>query len=218
MKHGIPLISILLISIALPQRAAAYDFSQMAPTGQTLYYNIVDGKACVTSQNSASPYYTVYPTDELTIPSTVTHGGTTYDVSTIGRNAFNGCTGLTSVVVSDGISRIEYGSFCGCSSLSSITFGQSVSWFSYDVFAYFAECDGCTAIVTGHGNDCSGYLAIPQTITVDGFDYTVTEIGERAFHDCYGLTSVHLPATLTTIVTDAFVGCTSISADCSDCH
>ena len=48
---------LLLAMLFFGQAAFAYDFSAVAPSGQTLYYNIVDGAAQVTSQNESSPYY-----------------------------------------------------------------------------------------------------------------------------------------------------------------
>jgi hypothetical protein len=42
-------------------------------------------------------------------------------VTSIGDNAFYGCTGLTTVTISDGVESIGYATFGGCSSLQSIT-------------------------------------------------------------------------------------------------
>ena len=41
--------------------------------------------------------YTTRPTGDLVIPSTVTHDGVTYNVTSIGEGAFYGCTGMTSI-------------------------------------------------------------------------------------------------------------------------
>ena len=74
-------------------RAFAYDFSAVAPSGQTLYYNIVNGAVQVTRHDSYSSL-----TGALTIPSSVTHNGTTYSVTGIGKDAFSGCSGLTMAI------------------------------------------------------------------------------------------------------------------------
>ena len=41
MKKSLFVLSLMLL--ALVGRSYAYDFHSVAPTGQTLYYNIVDG-------------------------------------------------------------------------------------------------------------------------------------------------------------------------------
>ena len=71
--------------------ALAYDFSAVAPSGQTLYYNIVDGHAEVVRSTSS------YVTGDLVIPSTVTYNDVSYTVTSIGSYAFQNCGGLTSV-------------------------------------------------------------------------------------------------------------------------
>ncbi len=98
MKKKITLFAFIVMALAVPQVASAYDFSAVAPSGQTLYYNIVNGNAAVTylgvSYNSPYGGYTK-PEGVLTIPATVTNSGTTYSVTKIGEYAFDGCSGLT---------------------------------------------------------------------------------------------------------------------------
>ena len=81
------LISLILMLYVGIFAAHAYDFSAVAPTGQTLYYNIVNGNAQVTPQNMSFPYYSnssTFPSGNLTIPATVTYGDTTYSLQ-VGR-------------------------------------------------------------------------------------------------------------------------------------
>jgi hypothetical protein len=47
----------------------------------------------------------------ITIPTTVSHQGTTYKVVAIGNNAFNLCKMLTDVMLPDSISTIPVGVF-----------------------------------------------------------------------------------------------------------
>lgn len=95
MKHKVFFFSVLMVAMAMSQSVKAYDFSAVAPTGQTLYYNIVDGNAQVTSQNNFNPYYYTHPTGALEIPDSVTDGSTSYTVTSIGYQAFYCCSGLT---------------------------------------------------------------------------------------------------------------------------
>ena len=60
----------------------------------------------------------------------------------------------------------------------------------------------------------TGNLVIPASVNYNGTNYTVTEIGERAFYGCTGLTgSPTLPNTLTQIKAYAFYGCTGFSGN-----
>ncbi len=47
----------------------------------------------------------------LTIPSSVTYGPSTYDVTSIGNWAFSNCTGLTSVTMPSGVTSIGNDTF-----------------------------------------------------------------------------------------------------------
>ena len=93
--------------------AWAYDFTSVAPSGQTLYYNIVDGGVELTY-----PGGYIAPSGNLVIPASVTCSGTTYSVTSIGQNAFSGCSGLTSVTIPDGVTSIGNYAFYGCSGLT----------------------------------------------------------------------------------------------------
>lgn len=55
-----------------------------------------------------------------------------------------------------------------------------------------------------------GSLKIPAKVEYDGTSYMVTEIADHAFEGFTGLTSVTLPATLSTIGDCAFKGCTAL--------
>ena len=52
----------------------------------------------------------------------------------------------------------------------------------------------------------SGELVIPSSITVEGLEYTVISIGERAFSICSGLTSITIPNSVTSIGGGALSG------------
>lgn len=101
----------------------AYDFSAVAPTGQTLYYNIDNGTACVTYPNFGSSYYHhwngyVMPTGSLTIPDSVFYNNQNYVVTTIGDYAFSLCIGLTSITIPNTVTSIGYSAFEGCSGIT----------------------------------------------------------------------------------------------------
>ena len=60
------------------------------------------------------------PTGDLTIPESVTFGGISFPVTSIGRSAFEYCSGLTSVTIPGSVTSIGVGAFFGCSGLKRI--------------------------------------------------------------------------------------------------
>ena len=68
---------------------------------------------------------------------------------------------------------------------------------------YTYTVSGGEATITGCTTSVSGAITIPSTL--DG--YPVTTIGEQAFYDCTGLTSVTIPDSVTTIGYEAFYNC-----------
>ena len=58
----------------------------------------------------------------------------------------------------------------------------------------------------------SGAVTIPSTIESGGVTYTVSSIGKLAFYDCYGLTSITIPSSVTIIGNNAFEGCSGLTS------
>ena len=206
MKKRLFLSTILLaIAILLPLKSQAYDFSAVAPSGQTLYYNIVDGNAQVTHQNTSYPYYTTYPTGNLTIPSTVTYNGTTYSVTSIGAGAFESCTGLTgTLTIPNSVTTIGTNAIRGCTGLTSVNIPNSVTTIGYNAFL---ECTGLTAITipnsvtsidAGAFESCTG---LTGTLTIPN---SVTSINRGAFKNCTRLCDISIPSSVTYIGDNAF--------------
>ena len=52
---------------------------------------------------------------------------------------------------------------------------------------------------SSYSNEYSGDVVIPASVSCNGKNYSVTSIGEYAFYCCYGLTSVTIPNSVTTI-------------------
>jgi hypothetical protein len=69
-----------------------------------------------------------------------------------------------------------------------------------------------TAEVTRPSNNYSGDITIPASVNYQGFTYQVTQIGEKAFLYCSGLTSVSIPSGVTKIGNEAFEGCSKLSS------
>ena len=126
---------------------------------------------------------------DVTISSTVKKDGSEYTVTsigTIGGWAFMGCTGLTSVIIPEGVETIEHMAFSGCADLASVTIPNSVTEIGESAFS------GCSSLTS---------IVIPNS---------VTEIAYGTFFGCSGLTSVTIPNSVTDIAGRAFEGCTNL--------
>ena len=82
---------------------------------------------------------------------------------------------------------------------------------------YNIHSDGTSVGVTYKGesrytNDYSGAVTIPASVTYSGKTYSVTSIGDWAFQDCSGLTSVEIPYSVTYIGVAAFSCCSGLTS------
>lgn len=145
------ILLMLLALFAMASAADAADFSAVAPSGQTLYYNIVSGGVQLTyPANIPQPTlgwnnYTK-PTGILTIPSSVVYNGSTYSVVAVDKFAFYGCSGLTKVTVPEGVGAIRASAFRGCAALDSLSLPATLdSLYGYSL----ADCSALTALRIG---------------------------------------------------------------------
>lgn len=148
----------------------------------------------------------------ITIPNSVT---------SIGGGAFWGCTGLTSVDIPNSVTSIGYGAFEGCTGLTSIEIPNGVMSIEDGAFL---SCNNLERIVVEEGNptynstnSCNAIIETKTKKLIVGCMNTVipnnvTTIGNSAFQNCSGLTSVEIPNSVTSIEYNAFSGCTGLTS------
>ena len=147
----------------------------------------------------------------VTIPSGVT---------SIGNYAFQYCKGLTSIIIPNGVTSIGTKAFSNCTSLTNVTIGSGVT--SINIMA-FNGCSGLTSMVVDSANtvydsrdNCNAIIKTSTNELIIGCNNTVipntvTSIGQSAFNECRGLTSITIPNSVTSIDQSAFNGCSGLT-------
>ena len=147
-------------------------------------------------------------------------------LTSLGEGAFRDCSSLRSIKLPAGLTSLGDGAFSGCSSLTSIELPAGLT----DI----GSCSGSPfhpagksgpdlgrllGIVSDNGS-CSGSpLLVLHTGTFEGctsltsiqLPASLTSLGDCAFEGCSSLTSIELPASLTNIGSCAFRDCSSLT-------
>ena len=154
----------------------------------------------------------------ITIPNSVT---------SIGDYAFYWCSSLTSITISDSVTSIGISAFAYCSGLTSIVIPDSVTTIGEKAFDgcnnlqeitlpfVGSDKDGSISTQLGYifGESTYGYYAdfVPSSLKKVVIT-SATKIGDSAFENCSGLTSIEIPNSVTTISQGAFNGCSSLES------
>ena len=174
-----------------------------------IYYKILTDKTKkveVTYRDSSYDSYDSSYSGSVTIPSSVTYNGTTYSVTSIGRSAFYGCSGLTSITIPNSVTCIGNDAFLNCSSLTSPVYNAHC--FAYMPTSYsgaYTIPEGIKQIAGAAFRNCSSLtsITIPNSVTC---------IGSKAFFGCSALTSVVIPNSVTKMEWGAFYGCSGLTS------
>ena len=215
-------LSILLSLIMFLSTLSMLTVSSFALTSGDWEYSVSNNEATITKYKGTA--------SKVTIPSKLG----VYSVTSIGDDAFNRCTSLTSVTIPNSVTSIGEYAFYGCTSLTSITIGNSVT--SIGLYAFYGCTslasitipNGVTSIGWGAFSDCTSLknISIPNSVkSIEGWTFSdctsltsitignsVTSIPQQAFSGCTSLTSVTIPDSVTSIGWQAFFGCTSLES------
>ena len=181
---------LLLACFALTLVLCLLPTTAEAATEGNFTYEISDGKATITNYNGSG--------GDVAIPSTL--GGC--PVTSIGDDAFSGCTGLTAVTIPDSVTTIGICAFHSCTGLTGVYITDLAAWCAIDFSELYSN-----PLFYAKNLYLDGSLVTELTIPD-----SVTTIDRYAFYGCTGLTSVTIPDSVTTIDWYAFSGCTGLTA------
>ena len=137
---------------------------------------------------------------------------------------FADCTALTSIEIPASVETIEAAAFKGCSSLATVTFEKGSQLKTIgggsSYYGAFSYCTALTSIEIPASVEtieaaafkgCSSLATVTfengsQLKTIGGGSYS-----SGAFSDCTALTSIEIPASVETIGTAVFCGCSSLA-------
>ena len=209
MKHLRKTFLLTILMSMMSTTAFAYDAEI-----DDIYYNFSGTEAAVT-------YGDKQYTGSVVIPSSVTYEEQTYNVTSIGNEAFWACRDLTSITIPNSVTSIGWHAFENCSGLTSIITPNSVT--SIGGYA-FQGCSSLTSVIIGNSVTSIEYYVFSGCTSLTSIK---VESGNRKFDsrdDCnaiietacnslvVGCKSTVIPNSVTSIGYYAFSGCTSLTS------
>lgn len=142
------------------------------------------------------------------------------EVTGIGNYTFAGSS-IQSINIPATVTRIGDSAFASCSKLTSVNIPKDVTSIGDNAYQ---NCTALTTIQIEPGNrvydsreDCNAIIKTADNALLSGCQTTVipnsvTAIGDQAFYNCVGLTSLIIPNSVTSIGDSAFYSCTDLTS------
>ncbi|MBR6043085.1 MAG: leucine-rich repeat domain-containing protein [Paludibacteraceae bacterium] len=167
---------------------------------EALYHDFVEGNLCFTILDKTAKEAEVSGTTlkveqeikrnfalfDVSIPSSVSFKGETYNVTTVSNNAFRGCKNILSLTVEGGVTYIGKSAFEDCDHLNNVYLAEGVAYVGDNAFA------GCTALPAVH------------------FPKTLAFVGKGAFSRCMNIKALSFPSLVNELDPSVFEGCASL--------
>ena len=150
----------------------------------------------------SSTFYMCSSLVDIDIPETITD---------IGFSAFSNCTGLISIFIPATVTQIRSHAFQDCTNLEKVITPDLAAWCAIDYSGGNADSNPLCHAKHLYVGSKESNTEVTDLVIPDG----VAEIKRLTFYNCEGLTSITIPATITTIGNwgyNPFHGCTNVAA------
>ena len=207
MKQTLLKTTLAIVGLLMSVNVFAEGFTADNGLAYTILETTDGSKAVeVTYTNSKGGSYT----GDIVVPAQVTNESVTYNVTGVGAKAFYKCTGMTSVVLPEGLKSIAKEAFYGCTALPAVTIPSTVT----EILSYaFYNCKALEAVVIPDGVEVINTYSFNNCIKMKSLTIGagVKEINSSAFKYCEALPKVTIPKNVTKIASDAFGSCKALT-------